>query len=275
METFEQLKKEIRQNARGDNITEYIKIITDGAISYLLNNTNTIDLKSGVKGKEYLSYSSGDTKSRAVNRHLFQDMRLVNDFLELLKSGSVKGNMSSEKITSAFYTITMSLACYIDITSKGDRQTPGTFFEYLVTHAITRYFEVNPSKRITVDVGGDKISLTMDLVLNVDKINTKYHIAVKNSTRERASEIWAHQRILDKAFGENTYTGIFIGLSETKLDHTSNIVTEICVPDQWRAYQQFISNLQVIYYVDLPDVYNSLNRIPPYIAVKQIGDFYS
>jgi len=114
----------------------------------------------------------------------------------------------------------------------------------------------------------------MDLILSVDDDKTKYHIAVKNSTRERASEIWAHQRILDKAFGDNTYTGLFIGLCETKLDHKINEVTEICVPDQWRAYQQFLSTLHTIYYVDVPRAYKNLNQKPPYIVVKQIGDFY-
>ncbi|MCG8347526.1 MAG: hypothetical protein MI924_07065 [Chloroflexales bacterium] len=125
-----------------------------------------------------------------------------------------------------------------------------------------------------MDIGDDKVSLTMDLILDIDNNKTKYHVAVKNSTRERASEIWAHQRILDKAFGDNTYTGLFIGLSETKLDHKSNEVTEICVPEQWRAYQQFISSLRAIYYVDIPRAYKNLQQKPPYIVVKQLGEFY-
>lgn len=122
---------------------------------------------------------------------------------------------------------------------------------YSLHHYLTRHLKSAPSSRVKVDIGDDKVSLTMDLILDIDNNKTKYHVAVKNSTRERASEIWAHQRILDKAFGDNTYTGLFIGLSETKLDHKSNEVTEICVPEQWRAYQQFISSLRAIYYVDI------------------------
>jgi len=274
MTTFDQLQKGIRKNARSNDINSYLRSLTRDAISYLANNASIVDLTSKVTGKEYFSYSIDGTKSRAVNKLLYRDMEMAEIFLELLQSDEIRGNISSDDITSACYTITMSLACYIDITNKGDRQTPGTFFEYLITYMLTKHFKSDPSTRVRVDIGDDKVSLTMDLILSVDDDKTKYHIAVKNSTRERASEIWAHQRILDKAFGDNTYTGLFIGLCETKLDHKINEVTEICVPDQWRAYQQFLSALHTIYYVDVPRAYKNLNQKPPYIVVKQIGDFY-
>ena len=274
MTTFDQMQKEIRKNPRSDDITVYLQTLTRDALTYLANNAKPVELVSLVTGKEYFAYNIDGLKSRAINKMLYSDIGLVIEFLDLLRRDEVRGNISSEDVTSVCYTIVMSLACYIDLTNKGDRQTPGTFFEYLITHILTRHFKSDPSTRVKVDIGDDKVSLTMDLILDVDDGKTKYHIAVKNSTRERASEIWAHQRILDKAFGDNTYTGLFIGLSETKLDHKSNEVTEICVPEQWRAYQQFISSLHTIYYLDIPRAYKNLHQKPPYIVVKQFGEFY-
>lgn len=274
MKTFDLMQKEIRKNPSSDEITSYFQTLANDALTYLSENAQIEELNTKITGKEYFSYRIDKTKSRSINKALFSDINIVNRFLDLLKADDVRGNINSDDITSACYTTIMSLASYIDLTNKGDQKTPGTFFEYLVIHMLTRHFKTKPSDSVKVDIGEDKVTLTMDLILEVDEGRTKYHIAVKNSTRERASEIWAHQRILDKVFGDNTYTGLFIGLAETKLDHTSNEVTEICVPDQWRAYQQYISTLHRIYYVDIPRAYKLLNDKPPFIVVRQIGDFY-
>lgn len=274
MASFDQLKKDMRKNPRSSAITTHLQILTSEALTYLADNAQLVELKSLVAEKEYFAYSIEGLKSRAINKALYCDMSLVINFLDLLRQDQVPGNISSEDITSACYTIAMSLACYIDLTNKGDRQTPGTFFEYLVTHILTCHLKTTPSSRVKVAIGDDKVSLTMDLIINIGNDKTIYHVAVKNSTRERAVEIWAHQRILDKAFGENSYTGVFIGLSETKLDHKSNEVTEICVPEQWRAYQHFIASLYAIYYVDIPHAYKELHKKPPYIPIKNIGDLY-
>ncbi len=274
MRDFDKMQKQISKDARHNDITSIFQSLTTDAITFLSDNTDTIELKSLVTGKQYIAFNIDNSKSRPVNKNLFSDVDLVAKFLDLVKADDVRGNISSADITSACYTIVMSLACYVDLTNKGDRQTPGTFFQYLITHILTKHFKSNPSTRVKVQIGDDVVSLTMDLILSVDEGRTKYHIAVKNSTRERASEIWAHQKILDKAFGDNTYTGLFIGLAETKLAHTSNEVTEICVPDQWRAYQAFISNLHTIYYLDIPTAYRNLYNKPPYIIVRPFGDFF-
>jgi hypothetical protein len=70
------------------------------------------------------------------------------------------------------------------------------------------------------------------------------------------------------------YIGMFIGLAETKLDHRTLEVVEICVPDQWRAYQEYISKISRIYYLDPPATYLKLGDQPPYIVVKPFGDFF-
>lgn len=68
--------------------------------------------------------------------------------------------------------------------------------------------------------------------------------------------------------------GIFVGLAETKLDHTTRKVTEICVPDQWRAYQAYIATISRIYYLDPPNAYLQLNTKQPPIRVKPFGDYF-
>ena len=46
--------------------------------------------------------------------------------------------------------------------------------------------------------------------------------------------------------------------SETKLDTRNHQVVEICVPDQWLAYQSLLSKMERIYYFDLPLRYQEL-----------------
>ena len=104
----------------------------------------------------------------------------------------------------------------------------------------------------------------------------KVHVPVKMSTRERVVQAWAHQRLLDSAYGKGEYTGIMVLFSETKLDSRSHEVVEICVPDQWLAYQSLLSKMDRIYYFDLPKRYQDLtDSFPTVIQIKQFGEFFT
>ena len=58
------------------------------------------------------------------------------------------------------------------------------------------------------------------------------------------------------------------------MDHKTKEVIEICLPDQWRLYQLFISQLKRVYYLDIPQKYLELNNYFPKIHVKQLGEFF-
>ncbi len=272
-----QAKMTAGRDPRTDEITHLMGELGAAVLTYLESLTRA-PLTTALPGKAYFAFESATGKiSRAVNRNLFGTQALVAEFIAAVQSKEINGKLTSLEITAACYTLVMGLACVVDLSNAGDRQTPGTFFQYLITHLLTRTLNVAPSDKIRLKIGQNDTSeviLTMDLLLDRGVGKRKYHIAIKNSTRERASEFWAHQRILDKAFASEPYVGIFVGLAETKLDHTARKVTEICVPDQWRAYQAYISKISRIYYLDPPNAYLQLNTKQPPIIVKPFGDYF-
>jgi len=97
---------------------------------------------------------------------------------------------------------------------------------------------------------------------------------VKMSQRERVVQAWSHQRILDSVYGQGEFRALLTIFSETKLDLVTREVTEICVPDQWLAYQTYIAQLDRIYYFDVPQRYIELAEEFPIIKLKQFGQFF-
>jgi hypothetical protein len=96
------------------------------------------------------------------------------------------------------------------------------------------------------------------------------------SSRERVVQAWAHQRLLDAAYGDGQYIGVMVLFSETKLDSRLLEVVEICVPDQWLAYQTLLSKMDRIYYFDVPKRYQELTtNFPKTIQIKQFGKFFT
>lgn len=238
-----------------------------------LDDTHRLCLKSKVPGKDYFAFENADGHSRSVNRDLFADDNLVQRFLKQALARRIN-ELTSGEITRACYTLCTGFAAVVDLLNPGDHQTPGCLFQYLITHLLTRDLHTNPSERVKVAVGDDSVTLTMDLVLDVGNGQPKYHVAIKTSTRERASEFWAQQHILDEAF-PGQYLGYFFGMSETKLDHRNLEVVEICVPEQWRAYQYYLASIKAVYYLDPPNIYLQLRGKPGGVDVKPFGEFFS
>ncbi len=52
-------------------------------------------------------------------------------------------------------------------------------------------------------------------------------------------------------------------------------VVEVCLPNQWMAYQMYIAQMFRVYYFDVPQVYLRLKEKYPFIQVKPFGEFYS
>ena len=118
--------------------------------------------------------------------------------------------------------------------------------------------------------------MTMDFLIDMGKDVPKIHLPVKMSTRERVVQAWAHQRLLNAAYGNGSYRGIMVLFAETKLDSRSLEVVEICVPDQWLAYQSLLAQMESIYYFDVPVRYRELTtQYPDVIAIKPFQEFFT
>lgn len=232
-------------------------------------------LISAVSGKNYFAFSDGKKVSRAVNADLFVDDCAEWDAFEaaIKKKKSPKG-FDADRLTRLIYSVAISFCCYIDLTRVGDQKTPGTFFEYLIAHLFAWRLDVNPTNRIQVLNLDMETFLTTDFIFDLGRERPKFHLPVKTSTRERVIQVWAHQRVLDGVFGTGRFLGTPVFLTETKTDKTRKIVTEICLPAQWRIYQMHIAQLKRVYYLDVPVSYEKLNQVFPPVHVRQFGEFF-
>lgn len=232
-------------------------------------------MRSLIPGKKYFAFRIGDKLSRAVNANLFAaDEKQWRGF----DSAATKGDLSGfepEQLTKVIYSVAISFCCYIDLTKSRDQKTPGTFFEYLISHLFAWRLGVNPTTRIQVLNLDMDTSLPTDFIFNLGKNLPKFHLPIKTSTRERVIQVWAHQRVLDGVFGTGRFLGTPVILAETKTDSVKREVIEICLPDQWRIYQMHIAQLKRIYYLDVPATYVKLNDVFPPIIVKSFGHFFS
>jgi len=115
----------------------------------------------------------------------------------------------------------------------------------------------------------------MDFLFDQGPNQPKLHLPVKLSSRERVVQAWAHQRMLDAAYGDGAYKAILVLHSETKLDMTARRVTEITVPTQWLAYQTLLARIDRIYYFDMPARHVALAQSSPDFGLRHFADFFT
>lgn len=272
---YEELKEEFKQDAKSAKVTDLIQELYLEANSYLAP-LHKESLIADRPGKEYFAFKSNKRAklSRAVNRNLYEsDPAVALCFLDGVRHNTITTQLA-EEITRACYTIAITFCSSIDLLKDNDQKTPGTFFEYFMGHLFAVQFDMAPAKRLDVLNLDMRASLPTDFIFDLGDNRPKFHIPVKTSTRERVVQVWAHQRVLDGVYGTGRFLGLLSCLSETKLDHRTKVVTEICLPEQWRIYQLFIAQLKRIYYLDIPAKYEELNTIFPPIHVKPFGEFF-
>ena len=243
--------------------------------SEILKPANEVALKSMIPGKEYIGFELGTRLSRAINKNLFAvPDSYVADFLQKIKTNQID-SFSAEDITKICYKIAISFCAAIDVIKSNDQKTPGTYFEYLMGQFFSSNLGVRPRKQVDVlNIENLNTRLPTDYIFDLGIGRAKYHVPVKTSTRERVIQVWAHQKVLDGIYGTGRFLGLLTCLSESKVDHKKFEVTEICLPDQWRIYQLFISQLKRIYYLDLPNKYAEMNTWYPPIHVQPFGTFF-
>lgn len=246
------------------------------SLKFLKDKCKVVELTSLVAGKEYFSFQSKDglsQLSRPINKaHFDHDLDAVSKEWKAWRRGSAYNHKTMAKMV---YTVAMAPCAVMEVFDKGNKKGPATYFECLIGHIFAVAYNVEPRKKASLKVKDRTVRLTMDLIFD-NPGKASIHMPVKMSTRERIVQAWAHQRLLDAAYGVGKYRGVMVLFSETKLDSKTLEVVEICVPDQWFAYQALLAKFDRIYYFDIPEKYKQLTDAnPELIKIKYFGDFFA
>lgn len=273
LKSYAALRKSFSFNIGGAENRKAIGEVYGGCLQFL-TTAQREPIRSLITGKEYFAFRIGERLSRAVNVAQFAgEAHQWKSFDAALLKKDLSP-FTAEDLTRIIYSVAISFCCYIDLTKSRDQKTPGTFFEYLISHLFAWKLGVNPTTRIQVLNLDMDTSLPTDFIFNLGKDRPKFHLPIKTSTRERVIQVWAHQRVLDGVFGTGRFLGTPVILAETKTDAVKREVIEICLPEQWRIYQMHIAQLKRIYYLDVPATYVKLNDVFPPITVKSFGHFF-
>lgn len=208
-----------------------------------------------------------------------------------------------KRANDVVYTGVMAIACCYDLWQRGSRKTPGTFFEIFMAGILQEVFaEYYFSKHIPLtefleggELDNDAIaeaanenieddsedpelkdsvsSLSTDLVIKSVISGKSLVIPFKITTRERIVQPFAHQRILDSAFGIGRFTSFIVCISETQQDKKNSKVNQVCVPGTVKLYQKHLAPVGGLYYCDTPQRYNALD-MQKLLPVKTVGDFF-
>lgn len=269
--SYRTLQQKVNRFGFGPECHSSIRAMIEAADA-ILSKCDRLLLSSTISGKAYFTLQGGSgLRSRPINSSLFASLLdSAEIFLDILRGN--RRDHSSEKITAAVYTVSVACCAAIDVISKSDRKTQGTLFEWLCASLIQATLKVCPTRSLEVlnlDLRG---KLPTDFIFDMGSEKPKFHLPVKTSTRERIIQVWAHQRVLDGVYGAGRFLAMPIILTETKLDAKALVVTEICLPWQWRLYQMHIANLWNVCYLDVPIEYLKLNDVFPPVRVVTIGD---
>ncbi len=266
---YDELKKLAANDAKNEAVASKLCQIAKQTVEFLATDSHRIDLKSLVPGKQYFAFSqtkTGKKLSRSINAYLFD--------LDSLKHLSHLRNATLDKLptdarSKLLYTVVVGFFAANDLLKDGDQKTPATYFEIICGHLLSRAFGVNRRTQVEVlHLEDERTTLPTDFIFDLGPRKPKFHVPVKTSTRERAIQVFAHQRVLDGVHGFGKFTGLLVAFAETKLDHTKREVVEICVPKQWQLYQAHIAPIARFYYFDVPAKYAALADEEPPMAVK-------
>lgn len=168
-------------------------------------------------------------------------------------------------IDPVLYTSVQSLAAVVDIWTRGSRKVPGTFLEMLLGSLTGEMLGETRQKQISLPGVGVKIPT--DIYYERSKIA----LATKTSSRERISQPWIHQLLIDrKLTGQGVKSAVCL-VNEVQHDGRTGSVKEICVPRQIELYQTTLATIAGLYYLDPPVGYLKLNA-KGVIPVRTIGD---
>jgi len=270
---YESTKQACRADWMSAEAGNSISHLAMTSLDFLTKECDEVALVSRVPSKEYFSFKKNGVVARPANRDFFiADANVVQ---RLWKKWAAE-NINPKEFARLTYTVALAPCLAMELFDRQNKKGPATFFECYIGHLFAKSIGINPTKRARLPINGRDVLMTMDFLFDMGKKHRKVHVPVKMSTRERVVQAWAHQRLLNAAFGEDAYRGVMVLFSETKLDSRTLEVVEICVPDQWLAYQGYLARMDRIYYFDIPGRYKALTeQYPDVISIKPFGEFFS
>lgn len=269
--SYASVKKACQSGWRSDAASQAIIDLAVTSLRFLSTKCEQVTLNSSVPGKNYISFARNNVVARPANRDFFvvDPQVITRDWQSWLS-----GIPNAENFRRMFYTVALAPCLAMELFDRNNKKGPATFFECMIGHIFARSLGIEPTKHATLSVSGRSVRMTMDFLFEPAGGSFNIHLPVKISTRERVVQAWAHQRLLDSAYGSGRYKGIMVLFSETKLDSRNHEVVEICVPDQWLVYQTLLSKMERIYYFDVPVRYQELtNKFPSIIQIKPFQEF--
>jgi hypothetical protein len=229
-------------------------------------------LGTGDKKYSVASQSRGSISfSRPLNDELFvRDPVEFSDiwatFLRALVNSRGKfrlGGIAGDDCVRACYTAVMSYASCIDIHRPGDRGTPGVMLEMTVGPTLSTLLDTTEAGAVRIEIEGTGEFETVPVDLTFPR-NDRLTLVVptKISTRERISQAFVHQRILEAARPGKYATVLVIG-NETNvmfpkgISHAERIpaiaqVKETLVPNTIALYAKYVAHIVGMYYLDPP-----------------------
>ena len=272
--SYSLVKAKSADDAGGAEAEAAILALVEMSVTFLVAECNRVPLISLVAGKTYAGYARKDepaSSTRPVRDSLFApDVAALRRHWNQWRAG----RLSASNAESMLYTAALAPCLAMELYDRANKKGPATYFECFVGHVVARTLGLKAHKKASLPFRDINLRLTMDLLFQPTATTSGLHVAVKMSTRERVVQAWAHQRLLDSAFGPSVYRGIMILFGETKLDVRKGEVVEICVPDQWLAYQTLLAPMARIYYFDPPTRYVSLaEKYPDIVTLAPFATF--
>ena len=252
---YDNLRRAVRNGVWTGAVREALVATVHRSVDFL-ESAERVPERSRVPDKSYEAFRSDvGTVSRVFNTSLY-DADACLDQLEAILTGGL-GSRGPSDITRTLYTAAMSFCCANDIESRNQaRGRGGKYFEYLVGNIMATALEVRGVARIEAVNPELARGLNPDHLFELGEEGALIHLAVKISTRERIVQPWAHQRILDGAYGTDRIKGVMVFLHET--NRLKTCIQETCTPARLRQYQMFVARIHALYYFDPPRPYLDL-----------------
>jgi hypothetical protein len=256
---------------------------------------------AGKPAVSYAVFEADGSVSRPVRPDLFipdlEKFGWAYDELTGVLADTTNWPQGADALANAVtYTSVMSVACCFDLWQRGSRKTPGTFFEIFMASLLqqvlpkavfTKHIPLaallhDPDLPLEPDTASaaaegdeeaEKSSVSTDLVVGAPGKAGGLVIPLKITTRERIVQPFAHQRILDAAFGEGSYQSMIVCISETQLDDKTSSVKQVCVPGTVKLFQKYLAPVAALYYCDIPQRYAAAD-MQKIVPVRSVGDLF-
>lgn len=277
MKEIENLYKTAKQiYDKGENPAQLLRDTSVACL--LLTNKYPIRAYGTCAGKSYAIHETGANKSRPFTPDLIiRDQKEYADTWDRAFGSIDHDNhrltLSEAAATRLLYTTIITFAICFDLYKPKSRKTPGTYFEIILGTILSLLIpEACRTKHITLpnphgsaedddesdEPGNSSTRVSTDIVMNFGN-DLGIIIPAKITTRERIVQPFAHQRILDNAFGARRYISLISCVSETQRDDKKESVNEICVPGTIRLFQNHLAQIDGLYYLDPPARYLSMS----------------